>query len=82
MVRTALLGHDEPQYGTPPLSSDDELVEAWRSGAYPDKNLMRRKTYEAQKYRLGQVELLKLQAWVRESGQRVVIVFEGRDSNT
>jgi polyphosphate kinase 2 len=33
----------------------------------------------AQKYRL-QVELLKLQAWVKETGQRVVILFEGRDA--
>ncbi len=27
-----------------------------------------------------QVELLKLQAWVKESGQRVVVLFEGRDA--
>ena len=26
------------------------------------------------------VELLKLQSWVRDSGQRVVILFEGRDA--
>ena len=75
----SVLAHDEPQYGTPPMNTDDELVEAWRSGVYPYKNLMRRKSYEAEKYRL-QVELLKLQAWVRESGEKVVIVFEGRDA--
>ncbi len=40
---------------------------------------MSRRAYEKQKYRL-QVELLKLQAWVKESGQRVVILFEGRDA--
>ena len=40
---------------------------------------MRRSSYEAQKYQL-QVELLKLQAWVKETGQRVVILFEGRDA--
>jgi polyphosphate kinase len=40
---------------------------------------MARRSYEKQKYRL-QVELLKLQAWVKESGQRVVILFEGRDA--
>jgi len=40
---------------------------------------MSRKNYEAQKYLL-QVELLKLQAWVKETGQRVVILFEGRDA--
>ncbi|MFO0957711.1 MAG: polyphosphate kinase 2 [Isosphaeraceae bacterium] len=40
---------------------------------------MARKSYERQKYRL-QVELLKLQAWVKETGERVVILFEGRDA--
>jgi polyphosphate kinase 2 len=40
---------------------------------------MSRRAYEKQKYRL-QVELLKLQAWVKETGQRVVILFEGRDA--
>ncbi|MFO0208460.1 MAG: polyphosphate kinase 2, partial [Betaproteobacteria bacterium] len=35
--------------------------------------------YERQKYRL-QVELLKLQAWVKATGQKLVIVFEGRDA--
>lgn len=59
--------------------SDDELVENWREGAYPYKNRMSRKNYEKQKYKL-QVELLKLQRWVKESGQRLVIVFEGRDA--
>ncbi|MCC6470612.1 MAG: polyphosphate kinase 2 [Alphaproteobacteria bacterium] len=58
---------------------DEELTEGWRDGGYPYKNLMLRKNYEKQKYRL-QVELLKLQAWVRDTGQRVVVLFEGRDA--
>ncbi|MFT3665233.1 polyphosphate kinase 2 [Piscinibacter sp.] len=58
---------------------DEELAPDWRSGGYPYKNLMSRKNYERQKYLL-QVELLKLQAWVKETGQRVVILFEGRDA--
>ena len=58
---------------------DQELAPHWREGAYPYRNLMARKTYEAQKYKL-QVELLKLQAWVKDSGQRVLVVFEGRDA--
>jgi N-acetylglutamate synthase-like GNAT family acetyltransferase len=60
-------------------SSDEVLSTDWRSGGYPYKNLLSRKTYEAQKYLL-QVELLKLQAWVKENRQRVVILFEGRDA--
>lgn len=58
---------------------DAELDPKWREGAYPYRNLMSRRAYEKQKYRL-QVELLKLQAWVKETGQRVVIIFEGRDA--
>ena len=58
---------------------DAELVEDWRSGGYPYRHLMSRDHYEQQKYRL-QVELLKLQAWVKESGERIVVLFEGRDA--
>jgi len=58
---------------------DAALADDWRSGGYPYRNLMARKSYERQKYQL-QVELLKLQAWVKETGQRVVILFEGRDA--
>lgn len=61
------------------IHPDDVLAARWREGGYPYKNLMRRATYETQKYHL-QVELLKLQAWVKETGQRVVILFEGRDA--
>ena len=78
-LRRIILDHDEPIYGTPPLDSDDQLADAWQSGGYPYANLMGRKTYEAQKYHL-QVELLKLQAWIKASGQRLVILFEGRDA--
>jgi polyphosphate kinase 2 len=60
-------------------SADDELADDWRTGGYPYKNLLSRRSYEQQKYRL-QVELLKLQAWVKETGQKVVILFEGRDA--
>ncbi|UPW07159.1 polyphosphate kinase 2 [Gordonia terrae] len=37
------------------------------------------KVYEAELFRL-QTELVKLQEWVRESGTRVVVIFEGRDA--
>jgi polyphosphate kinase len=40
---------------------------------------MSRKEYEKAKSRL-QVELLKMQNWVKSSGERVVILFEGRDA--
>lgn len=58
---------------------DDELARDWREGVYPYRHRMLRRNYEKQKYKL-QVELLKLQAWVKATGQRVVILFEGRDA--
>jgi polyphosphate kinase 2 len=58
---------------------DLELADDWRKGGYPYRNLLSRRSYEKQKYRL-QVELLKLQAWVKEAGQKVIILFEGRDA--
>ncbi len=78
-LRDALLAPAETPSAKLPVSPDDELSDDWRDGGYPYRNLMSRKNYEKQKYRL-QVELLKLQAWVKETGQRVVIVFEGRDA--
>lgn len=42
-------------------TSDEELLKKWQTKVYPYKNLMSRKRYEKEKYRL-QVELLKLQA--------------------
>jgi len=78
-LREALLSKDETPAEKLPISPDDLLSSDWRDGGYPYRNLMSRKNYERQKYRL-QVELLKLQAWVKETGQRVVIIFEGRDA--
>lgn len=79
-LRQALLAGPSPEHGTVSKGHpDDELANGWRDGGYPYRHLMRRSTYEAQKYQL-QVELLKLQAWVKETGQRVVILFEGRDA--
>lgn len=77
-IRVALARWQQPEERMP-VSPDDELVEDWRNAVYPYKNRLSRKSYEKQKYHL-QVELLKLQAWVKETGQRVVILFEGRDA--
>jgi len=42
-------------------------------------SILPRKQYESEKYQL-QVELLKLQEWVKANGKKVAIVFEGRDA--
>lgn len=46
---------------------------------YPYAERMGRKEYEEQIADL-QIELVKFLAWVKETGQRVAIVFEGRDA--
>jgi len=77
VLRSALLAPAPPPPDRP--DPDDVLAPDWREGGYPYLNLLRRAPYEKQKFKL-QVELLKLQAWVKDTGQRVVILFEGRDA--
>lgn len=46
---------------------------------YPYKEKMGDEEYETTKKEL-QIELLKMQGWVKETGQRILILFEGRDA--
>ncbi|WP_082467370.1 polyphosphate kinase 2 [Leifsonia sp. Leaf264] len=64
--------------GTTDAAADGVTDAAWQHG-YPYTEKMTRKAYEKQKRHL-QIELLKLQAWVKDSEQKIVIVFEGRDA--
>lgn len=52
---------------------------AFKSGGYPYDEKMKRKKYEKQLHGL-QIELLKLQYSLQKTGQRVMIIFEGRDT--
>lgn len=61
-----------------PASREDSAA-APLPATYPYRTRMKRGDYEAQKALL-QIELLKVQNWVRETGQRIVILFEGRDA--
>lgn len=49
------------------------------SSNYPYQCVMKGSVYE-KKIELLQIELVKMQAWVKESGERIVMVFEGRDA--
>jgi len=51
---------------------------AYHSGGYPYGKRMKRKRYDRELLPL-QIELLKLTHWAVEHGERIVIVFEGRD---
>jgi len=54
-------------------------IEAFESGRYPYQTKLGRRDYEDQKSKL-QAELLKVQHWAQETGQKFVLLFEGRDA--
>jgi polyphosphate kinase 2 len=60
------------------LWPDGTPVDTWRED-YPYDQRMTRDYYDHHK-RLLQIELVKLQNWVKDTGQKIVIVFEGRDA--
>ena len=57
----------------------EESTSAPLPAGYPYRVRLRRREYEAEKKKL-QIELLKVQSWVKDSGQRIVMLFEGRDA--
>jgi polyphosphate kinase 2 len=81
----------EEKYGAGPFAVEDlydddpvlrgqtgQLVDTWREG-YPYDERLDRLAYERDK-RLLQIELLKLQKWIKAVGARHLILFEGRDA--
>jgi polyphosphate kinase 2 len=58
--------------------ADGTIVDTWRED-YPYPERLERAEYDHHK-RLLQVELLKLQYWVKDTGKRIVVLFEGRDA--
>ena len=60
------------------LRPDGSVVDTWRED-YPYPERMSRAEYDHDK-RLLQIELIKLQNWVKTTGQRIVLLFEGRDA--
>ncbi|MEM9394140.1 MAG: polyphosphate kinase 2 [Pseudomonadota bacterium] len=67
---------------TPPVEagpSPEAIRRAFETGRYPYRRKMPRRSYEAEKARL-QAELLKVQLWAQDTGQRFVLLFEGRDA--
>lgn len=57
---------------------DGTPVDTWRE-RYPYGERMDRAEYDRLK-RLLQIELLKLQYWIKDTGGRLVVLFEGRDA--
>ncbi|MBE7188428.1 polyphosphate kinase 2 [Jatrophihabitans endophyticus] len=65
---------DDPEL----IDAQGRAVDTWREN-YPYDERIDRETYDEQKYLL-QVELLKLQNWAVETGDKFVVLFEGRDA--
>lgn len=74
------LSAGERNHALAEMRHDPEAIrQAFESGSYPYKSKIKRSSYEKQKAQL-QVELLKVQKWVEDSDQKIVILFEGRDA--
>ena len=66
--RLAVMRHDK-----------DQIRRIFETGEYPYKRKLARAAYEKHKAEL-QVELLKVQDWVKVTNQKIVLIFEGRDA--
>ena len=62
-----------------PAVGENAIRKAFESGQYPYARPLGRSPYEREKAQL-QAELLKLQIWAQDSGQKFVILMEGRDA--
>ncbi len=62
-----------------PTVTPDSIRQAFETGEYPYAKKMGKKEYETEKAKL-QAELLKVQKWVHDTGQKFVLLFEGRDA--
>lgn len=62
------------------MRQDPEAIRhAFEAGIYPYRSKIKREVYERHKAQL-QVELLKVQKWAEETGEKIVLLFEGRDA--
>ena len=57
----------------------ESISKLFKEGKYPYTDKIDKKTYELEKEKL-QIELLKVQSWVKLTGQKIVVIFEGRDA--
>ena len=56
-----------------------DIKNLFKEGIYPYESKMGKKPYEKKKRQL-QTELLKAQSWIKETGQKIILLFEGRDA--
>ena len=79
---------DNTEFENPSLEDDSiaqhelermDVIRRFENGMYPYQDRIKTSDYEKDKALL-QVELLKVQKWVKDSGKKVVVLFEGRDA--
>ena len=79
---------DNTEFENPSLEDDSiaqheiermDVIRRFENGMYPYQDRIKKSEYERDKASL-QVELLKVQKWVKESGKKIVVLFEGRDA--
>ncbi|MDH3633459.1 MAG: polyphosphate kinase 2 [Gammaproteobacteria bacterium] len=85
---SALEAADSLQFETPSIQDNSiaqhemermDVIRRFENGMYPYEDRIKKSEYEKEKALL-QVELLKVQRWVKDSGKKIVILFEGRDA--
>jgi polyphosphate kinase len=91
LAPAALAAEPDPAAATPhapaatgepsrfPSVDPDRIRAAFETGKFPYPRRLARRTYEQEKAQL-QTELLKVQIWAQETGEKFVILFEGRDA--
>ena len=78
--RTRAVENDSAPRDSGVLSRDRDVVRRlFETGEYPYERKLSRRIYEREKATL-QVELLKVQDWVKATNRKIVILFEGRDA--
>ncbi len=79
-VGTRAVENDSAPQDSGVLSRDRDVVRRlFETGEYPYQRKLSRRIYEREKATL-QVELLKVQDWVKATNRKIVILFEGRDA--
>ena len=85
---SALEADDNSQLDSPSLEDSSiaqheiermEVIRRFENGMYPYEDRIKKSAFEKEKALL-QVELLKVQRWVKASGKKIVVLFEGRDA--
>jgi polyphosphate kinase 2 len=85
---SALEADDNSQLDIPSLEDSSiaqheiermDVIRRFENGMYPYEDRIKKSEYEKEKALL-QVELLKVQRWVKASGKKIVVLFEGRDA--